>query len=62
MNIHLGYTKELYAEAILVETELKSLAPNNQIDFFKTMNPHVTLYLTDFQDSFTGIIQQKFVC
>jgi hypothetical protein len=40
---------------------LQFLAPNNQIDFVRKMNPHVTLYLTDFQDAATPVIQQAYV-
>ncbi len=51
MNIHLKLSLECEQAAIDLNRRITSLDTTQQIDFFKSSQPHITLYLTNFLNS-----------
>ena len=49
LDIHIEVQEETFFAAIT--QQLATLLPNNEINFITTDLPHVTLYLTQFEDN-----------
>lgn len=49
LDVHIEVNEESFFSNL--SSQLAALLPNNEIDFRTTSLPHVTLYLTDFEDN-----------
>lgn len=49
LDVHIEVNQESFFSEL--SSQLAALLPHNEIDFRTTSLPHVTLYLTDFEDN-----------
>lgn len=59
LDIHIEFGDEDYFNKL--DTEIHKLLPNDQIDLINTSMPHVTLYLTEFENSKIQKIIEEYV-
>ncbi|EGG15377.1 hypothetical protein DFA_10211 [Cavenderia fasciculata] len=58
LDIHLSLDNNTFDLVVGYNKQIRSLAPNDQIDLGNTSLPHITLYLTDFDNNSISFIQQ----
>ncbi|KAF2076251.1 hypothetical protein CYY_002429 [Polysphondylium violaceum] len=59
LDIHLQLDQATYDLAVYYNQQVNKLAPNNQVFLGTESLPHITLYLTDFQENQVQNIQQS---
>lgn len=59
LDVHIEVNEESFFSDL--SSQLAVLLPNNEIDFRTTSLPHVTLYLTEFEDSLVSSVIDGYV-
>ena len=58
LDIHLVIPHPQETSFLKLNKYLRQLDPNNQVNFSRRAQPHITLYLTDFQDQYISQIYE----
>jgi len=60
-DVHLKLPENIRRQVAQLGQQITALAPNNEIDFVHTAQPHVTLYLTDYLPQNILALKQMYV-